>query len=83
MHNLYSGEVLYNKKITEALRLENEGSGLAFVGEKSPFWIIAPGWDGQMSFFNKPTKQLGREFVNQKKFKSSHRGDVTTLDING
>ena len=41
IHNLCSGEIIFNKLAEESLKLDNEVASLAFMGNTSSFWFIA------------------------------------------
>jgi hypothetical protein len=54
VHHLYSGVILFNKKIDEALNLEVEIANLAFGYDQASFWFIATCWEGKIAFFSLP-----------------------------
>ena len=54
VHHLYSGQIVFNKKLDEALNLEQEIANLAFGSDQASFWFIATCWEGRVAFFSLP-----------------------------
>ena len=54
IHNLYSGEILFNKLLEDSLKLEHEASNIMFLGVRSPFWFMVTCWEGYVNFYSKP-----------------------------
>ena len=82
IHNLYSGEILFNKLLEDSLRLQHEASNIMFVGEASPFWFMVTCWEGYVNFFSKPQHVMGKEFLQEKAINSNHKKDVCCIGIN-
>jgi len=81
VHHLYSGVILFNKKADESLNLEQEVANIAFGSDQASFWFIATCWEGRVAYFSLPHSQKGHEFLTCKKIQSTHKRDVTCIDI--
>ena len=81
INNAYSGTLLYNKTEESKINLEHEVANLSFFGKQTNFWVAATLWDGRIAFLLRPGNLKGPEVVQWRKLASSHKRDVTCLDI--
>jgi uncharacterized protein YneR len=54
IHNIYSGQVLFNKAQEEALELEQEIAKVHFFTARAGYWFVATCWEGYIAFFSLP-----------------------------
>ena len=81
LNNAYSGAILYNKAYENMIEIENEVAGLSFFRKKTNMWVAATAWSGAVAFIQRPLTNKGPEVVRWDKMKTSHKKDVTCLDI--
>lgn len=83
IHNLASGEMLFNRQTKDPLKVEHEASVLISLNEMAPFWFVAGCWEGEIAFFSKPQSLTGKEYVKVKRLtRTEHLKDVSSIALN-